>query len=102
MKKREMKYVEKTLKNYSDKQVTKLDELKSLDKEARRGMRTEESVLKKDSKEEIINRVWGLDGDFLSNNLEVYVSFIRKKLNFVDADFTIESLRGIGYKLTKK
>ena len=54
------------------------------------------------SKEEIINRVWGLDGDFLSNNLEVYVSFIRKKLNFVDADFTIESLRGIGYKLTKK
>ena len=54
------------------------------------------------SKEEIINRVWGLDGDFLSNNLEVYVSFIRKKLNFVDADFTIESLRGIGYNLTKK
>ncbi len=54
------------------------------------------------SKEEIINRVWGLDGDFLSNNLEVYVSFIRKKLNFVDADFTIESLRGIGYKLSKK
>ncbi|MBO5774092.1 MAG: response regulator transcription factor [Clostridia bacterium] len=54
------------------------------------------------SKEEIINRAWGLDGDFLSNNLEVYVSFIRKKLNFVDADFTIESLRGIGYKLTKK
>lgn len=54
------------------------------------------------SKEEIITRVWGLDNDFLSNNLEVYISFIRKKLNFVGADFTIESLRGIGYKLVKK
>ncbi len=54
------------------------------------------------NKEEIITRVWGLDNDFLSNNLEVYISFIRKKLNFVGADFTIESLRGIGYKLSKK
>lgn len=54
------------------------------------------------NKEEIITRVWGLDNDFLSNNLEVYISFIRKKLGFVGADFTIESLRGIGYKLSKK
>lgn len=54
------------------------------------------------NKEEIITRVWGLDNDFLSNNLEVYISFIRKKLNYVGADFTIESLRGIGYKLAKK
>lgn len=53
-------------------------------------------------KEEIINRVWGLDNDFLSNNLEVYISFIRKKLNFIGADFSIESLRGIGYKLQRK
>ena len=51
-------------------------------------------------KEEIINRVWGLDSDFTSNNLEVYVSFIRKKLNYVGADFTIDSVRGIGYKIT--
>ena len=54
------------------------------------------------AKEEIINRVWGLDNDFLSNNLEVYVSLIRKKLQFIEADFIIESLRGIGYKLSKK
>ena len=54
------------------------------------------------NKEEIITRVWGLDNDFLSNNLEVYISFIRKKLTFVGANFTIEALRGIGYKLTKK
>lgn len=37
MNERETKFVEKTLKNYSDKQVTKLDELRSLDREARRG-----------------------------------------------------------------
>lgn len=53
-------------------------------------------------KEEIITRVWGLDNDFLSNNLEVYISFIRKKLAFIGADFNIESIRGIGYKLQKK
>lgn len=53
-------------------------------------------------KEELITRVWGLDNDFLSNNLEVYISFIRKKLTFIGADFSIESIRGIGYKLQKK
>ena len=53
-------------------------------------------------KEELITRVWGLDNDFLSNNLEVYISFIRKKLAFIGADFCIESIRGIGYKLQKK
>lgn len=53
-------------------------------------------------KEELITRVWGLDNDFLSNNLEVYISFIRKKLAFIGADFNIESIRGIGYKLQKK
>lgn len=53
-------------------------------------------------KDELITRVWGLDNDFLSNNLEVYISFIRKKLAFIGADFNIESIRGIGYKLQKK
>jgi len=37
MNEKETRYVEKTLKGYSDKPATKLDELKSLDKEARRG-----------------------------------------------------------------
>ena len=35
--KRKKKYVEKTLKNYNGKPITKLDELRNLDKEARRG-----------------------------------------------------------------
>jgi len=37
MNEKETRYVEKTLKGYKDKPVTKLDELRSLDKEAKRG-----------------------------------------------------------------
>ncbi len=55
-------------------------------------------------KEDLILKAWGLDSDFESNNLEVYISFIRKKLLHLEADFGIESVRGVGYKLvaTKK
>ncbi|MDE6275061.1 MAG: response regulator transcription factor [Clostridia bacterium] len=53
-------------------------------------------------KEPLINKVWGFDNDFESNSLEVFISFLRKKLNFVDADFTINSIRGVGYQLAAK
>lgn len=51
------------------------------------------------SKEMIFDRVWGIDSDTLSNNLEAYLSFVRKKLKIVDADITIKSLRNMGYKM---
>lgn len=51
------------------------------------------------SKEMIFDRVWGMDSDTLSNNLEAYLSFVRKKLKIVDADITIKSLRNMGYKM---
>lgn len=54
------------------------------------------------TKDDLILKAWGLDSDFESNNLEVYISFIRKKLGHVGADFSIEAVRGIGYRLTKK
>ncbi len=50
-------------------------------------------------KEKIILKVWGFDNDFESNNLEVYMSFLRKKLNFLNTPFYINSIRGIGYQL---
>lgn len=50
-------------------------------------------------KESMISRVWGLDNDFESNNLEVYISFIRKKLQHIKANYTIETIRGVGYRL---
>ena len=54
------------------------------------------------TKDDLILKAWGLDSDFESNNLEVYISFIRKKLGHVGADFSIEAVRGVGYRLTKK
>ena len=54
------------------------------------------------TKDELINKVWGFECDFESNNLEVYISFLRKKLNFLDPDVTISSVRGVGYKLVCK
>lgn len=50
-------------------------------------------------KDNLISKVWGFDSDFESNNLEVYMSFLRKKLIHIKANFTIESVRGIGYRL---
>ncbi len=51
------------------------------------------------AKEDLILKAWGLNSEFESNNLEVYMSFLRKKLRHLGASFTIESVRGVGYKL---
>ncbi len=53
-------------------------------------------------KDAIINKVWGFENDFESNSLEVFISFLRKKLNFIDADFSINAVRGVGYQLGAK
>lgn len=50
-------------------------------------------------KETLIEKVWGFDSDSEYNNLEVYISFIRKKLGFVGSSVKIKSTRGIGYSL---
>ena len=46
-------------------------------------------------------KVWGFDSEFESNNLEVFISFLRKKLRFLDAKFTIVPVRGVGYRLSE-
>ena len=51
------------------------------------------------SKEQIYDKIWGIDTDFESNNLEAYLSFIRKKLKIIDSDVIIKAIRGMGYKL---
>ena len=53
-------------------------------------------------KEALINKVWGFDNTFESNSLEVFISFLRKKLAFIDAPFVINSIRGVGYQLGAK
>lgn len=51
------------------------------------------------AKEDLIVKVWGYDSEAVDNNVEVYISFIRKKLQFISSTTEIVSLRKIGYKL---
>ena len=54
------------------------------------------------SKEMIYDKVWGLENDSISNNLEAYLSFIRKKLKLINSNVQIKSLRNLGYKMEYK
>ena len=54
------------------------------------------------SKDQLYDKVWGLDNEIESNNLEVYLSFIRKKLKLIDSKVNIKVSRGLGYKLEVK
>lgn len=51
------------------------------------------------SKEQIIEKLWGFDSEVEHNNVEVYISFLRKKLTFLHAAVRISTLRGVGYVL---
>ncbi len=48
-------------------------------------------------KEEIISRVWGLESEAEDNNVEVYISFLRKKLAFLHSSVVISTIRKVGY-----
>ena len=50
-------------------------------------------------KGDIIARVWGLDSDAEDNNVEVYISFLRKKLTFLESNVSIGTVRKVGYYL---
>ena len=51
------------------------------------------------SKEHIIEKLWGFDSEAEHNNVEVYVSFLRKKLLFLQSSVKIATVRGVGYVL---
>ncbi len=51
------------------------------------------------SREQIYDKVWGMENEIESNNLEAYLSFIRKKLKAIDSKVNIKSCRGLGYKM---
>ena len=54
------------------------------------------------SKETMQERVWGLESEAEYNNLEVYVSFLRKKLGFIGSRVKIRATRGLGYSLEEE
>ena len=51
------------------------------------------------TKELLIEKVWGFDSDAVHNNVEVYVSFLRKKIKHLDSTVEIQTNRGIGYRI---
>ena len=51
------------------------------------------------TREQFAVKIWGIESDAEYNNVEVYMSFTRKKLNFVGARTEIKAVRGIGYEL---
>ncbi|MBR1983655.1 MAG: response regulator transcription factor [Clostridia bacterium] len=53
-------------------------------------------------KERFIEKIWGYDSDAEYNTIEVYISFIRKKLALICSSVEIKSLRGVGYVLGAK
>ena len=53
------------------------------------------------SREMIYDRIWGLDSEAVSNNLEAYMSFVRKKLRLIDAGVSVRTVRNMGYRLEK-
>jgi DNA-binding response OmpR family regulator len=50
-------------------------------------------------KERFAEKVWGFDNDAEYNNIEVYISFVRKKLAAIGSDLQIKAVRNAGYSL---
>ena len=51
------------------------------------------------SKEMILARVWGYDSSAVENHVEVYMGFLRKKLQSIGSNLKIEAIRRLGYHL---
>lgn len=51
------------------------------------------------TKEQLILSVWGYESDAEDNNVEVYISFLRKKLKHLKSGVRIKTLRMLGYHL---
>ena len=50
----------------------------------------------------ILDRIWGLESEVSSNNIDSYVKLLRKKLESADGQMIISTIRGVGYKLEIK
>lgn len=104
-----MEYVEETLK-YGDIELDRTHhELKKGSSRIRLSTKEyqlmEILMLNKDSvvkREYCITKIWGYESDIEYNSTDVYISFLRKKLNALKSKVVIKSVRGIGYSLGEK
>ncbi len=51
------------------------------------------------SKEMLITKVWGYDSEAEANNVEAYISFLRRKLHYLGSRVSINVIRKVGYRL---
>ncbi|NLG03386.1 MAG: response regulator transcription factor [Clostridia bacterium] len=51
------------------------------------------------SKEQMILKIWGYESEVEDNNVEAYISFLRKKISFIGSRVTIMTVRKVGYRL---
>ncbi len=54
------------------------------------------------TREQLAVKIWGFENEAEYNNVEVYMSFTRKKLAFVGTKVEIKAVRGLGYELREK
>ena len=54
------------------------------------------------TREQLAIKIWGFENESEYNNVEVYMSFTRKKLAFVGSKVEIKAVRGLGYELRQK
>ncbi|MEN6460712.1 MAG: response regulator transcription factor [Syntrophomonas sp.] len=53
-------------------------------------------------KEDMLLKIWGAESDAEDNNVEVYISFLRKKLAYLNSAVNISTIRKVGYRLEVK
>lgn len=50
-------------------------------------------------KEDLLTKVWGVESHAEDNNVEAYISFLRKKFFFLGSKVSISTIRKVGYRL---
>ncbi|WP_455714234.1 response regulator transcription factor [Anaerosporobacter sp.] len=51
------------------------------------------------TREQILDRVWGINGDVEDGNIDNYIHFLRKRLKGIESNISIKTIYGIGYRL---
>ncbi len=51
------------------------------------------------TREQLAGKIWGYEDEAEYNKVEVYISFVRKKLSFINSKTEVKAVRGIGYQL---
>ncbi|GBD48761.1 response regulator receiver protein [Methylopila sp. Yamaguchi] len=54
------------------------------------------------AREDVLRKAWGAPARMTPNSVDVYVGYARRKLELLGADVTIETVRGVGFRLAPR